>query len=182
MSCGLSTVVVLTLLQNPAQGLFALNAARPYIEPTNVPLPATLAMNMTVSEQYSPFIERMLRLSATFRRQCARIGRSASLQVTVKQAPPELLRSDGAATILVRGEDGRVSEAQVYIAPLRNPVELIAHEFEHILEQLDDVDLASMVLRRGTGVRVDSSTGRYETDRAIAAGRRVAAEVSRAHR
>ena len=61
-------------------------------------------------------------------------------------------------------------------------IELIAHEFEHILEQLDSVDLAAMAARSGTGVRAVSELGHFETDRAIAAGRRVESEMASARR
>ncbi len=60
---------------------------------------------------------------------------------------------------------------------LGEPILLIAHEFEHILEQLDGVDLPSMAARPATGVHAVASSGRFETDRAIAAGRQVEREV-----
>jgi hypothetical protein len=56
---------------------------------------------------------------------------------------------------------------------------LIAHEFEHILEQLDEVDLPSMAARPATGVHTVPGSDHFETDRAIAAGRAVRAEVKR---
>ena len=70
-------------------------------------------------------------------------------------------------------------EADVQLGPSGDPVLLIAHEFEHILEQLDGVDLPSMATRVATGVRLVPESGHFETDRAIAAGRQVASEVRR---
>ena len=65
------------------------------------------------------------------------------------------------------------------LGPSGDPVMLIAHEFEHILEQLDGVDLRSMATRVATGVHLVPGSGHFETDRAIAAGRQVADEVRR---
>jgi len=56
---------------------------------------------------------------------------------------------------------------------------LIAHEFEHIIEQLDGVDLPLMASRTASGVHRVPGSEHFETDRAIAAGHRVSEEVSR---
>ena len=53
--------------------------------------------------------------------------------------------------------------------------ELIAHELEHILEQLDGVDLQAQA---GNGVVWKAGDGAFETRRAIEAGRRVAREIT----
>ena len=52
--------------------------------------------------------------------------------------------------------------------------ELIAHEFEHIIEQLDGVDLAIMSRLRSTGVKRVNEVDAFETRRAIVTGLRVA--------
>jgi hypothetical protein len=56
-------------------------------------------------------------------------------------------------------------------------VELIAHELEHVIEQLDGVDLASQITRGDTAR--SPRRGHYETLRAVTMGRRVAEEVRR---
>jgi len=53
--------------------------------------------------------------------------------------------------------------------------ELLAHEFEHLIEQLDGIDLA-VLAKRGQARRLED--GAFEPRRAIAAGQRVAGEVS----
>ena len=65
--------------------------------------------------------------------------------------------------------------AQVYLNPALNTAEFIAHEVEHILEQLDGVDLHAQA---GNGVVWKRSGGRFETERAIETGRRVAREIT----
>jgi hypothetical protein len=68
--------------------------------------------------------------------------------------------------------------ASITIAPPHDAVELIAHEFEHIIEQLDGVDLASRAAVPRSGVHEQPGTpGMFETVRATRIGQRVAAEV-----
>ena len=59
-------------------------------------------------------------------------------------------------------------------APL-DPVEAIAHELEHVLEQVDRIDLRRLSFVRGNGV-FRLWDGDFETTRAVSTGRRVAAE------
>ena len=167
----------------PAQQVMAVNAAHVYIEAdaAAVVSSAVLPPNIRISAAYQPIVLAMLRRSATFRRQCHRIGRDSRLNVTVG---PELLPDrpgSAATTTIARGSRGDI-EATVRLTGQVEAAELIAHEFEHILEQLDDVDLAAMASRSGTGVRALSDRGHFETDRAIAAGRRVYSEVAHARR
>jgi hypothetical protein len=58
-----------------------------------------------------------------------------------------------------------------------DPAELMAHEFEHIVEQLDGVDLPVRAAVPGSGVRA-CSDGSYETIRAARIGRLVADETA----
>ena len=55
-------------------------------------------------------------------------------------------------------------------------VELLAHEFEHVVEQIEGVNLRRLARRRDSGVRM-VGPGRFETDRAYRAGLEAAAEV-----
>ena len=58
--------------------------------------------------------------------------------------------------------------------------ELIAHEFEHIIEQLDGVDLAAHAAQRHTGVfAIGHRRDIFETMRAKRAGRKVVSELWR---
>jgi hypothetical protein len=67
--------------------------------------------------------------------------------------------------------------ASVAIRPLENLPELIAHEFEHILEQIDGVDLRARSELAGTGVW-NCDDGSFETVRAVRVGRAVARETA----
>ena len=65
--------------------------------------------------------------------------------------------------------------ALMSIASTHAPVQWIAHEFEHLVEQLDGLDLRVLAAgRRGVW---RSAPDTFETERAIAAGRRVLDEI-----
>jgi len=66
--------------------------------------------------------------------------------------------------------------AQIVLASPSDTVELIAHELEHLIEQLDGADVSDRRVVAGT----HSSGHAYESGRAIEAGQRVAREVDSA--
>jgi hypothetical protein len=177
-----AALIVMTLLAAPAQQMIALNAARVYIdgEADIVAASVTMPANIQLSPNYQSIVQTMLRRSAMFRRQCSRMGKYDWLVVDVG---PEFSTSPvaGATTSIRRAPGGRLN-ATVRLTGQGDLVELIAHEFEHILEQLDDVDLAAMAGRLDTGVRAVSNDRHFETDRAIAVGRMVSREVANARR
>ena len=176
--------VALAFSVGPEQQLRASAGARVYVEAEAeaVLAPAVVPANVEIADTYHEAVRGMLDRSRTFRQQCRRIGRASDLIVRVRRWFPQERLSDGAAnTTIVRRRDGMI-EATVLLGEAADAVELIAHEFEHILEQLDDVDLATLGRRPNTGVYLTGVSSRFETERAIAAGRRVAAEVSHAVR
>lgn len=157
--------------------LMTINAAHPYDETERPTDAAVVPPNILLAPAYQAVVEQMLRDSPTFRRQCARIGRSRELSVSVQgwlsqnhEDQPQ------ATTIFTRGPVGQL-DALVRVSTSADPIEMIAHEFEHILEQLDDVDLPVMAARHGSGVHTVAGFGGFETERAISAGRCVATEV-----
>jgi hypothetical protein len=141
------------------------------------PNPAGVPPNMVVPAIYRPIVADMFRYSPTFRRQCGRLARASGLRIDLTPSLQPGLPAGEALTRIVRR--GNAIEAGVQIGPIGDPALLIAHEFEHILEQLDGVDLPSMAARAATGVRLVHGSRHFETERAIAAGLRVAEEVSR---
>jgi hypothetical protein len=137
-----------------------------------------LPANILVPDVYRPAVAAMLRYSPTFRTQCNRLARRPDLQIVITTSLLPGMDRDEAVTRIVRRPNGAM-EADVQLGALGDPVLLLAHEFEHILEQLDGVDLVSMASRSATGVHQVPGSEHYETDRAIAIGRRVADEVTR---
>ena len=164
------------ILAEPAQQLISFNSVFPYNDDATIAAPVVAPDNVLVPEGLRGAVAAMLRASPTFRRQCARLGRAAGLRVVVTRA---LIPGwAGARTQIVHMAGGRVV-ADVLLGYSGDHVTLLAHEFEHVLEQLDGVDLAAMAARSGTGVRQVSHAAGFETERAIAVGQQVAGEVFR---
>jgi hypothetical protein len=119
----------------------------------------------------------MIRGSATFRRQCLRIAAEPRLTIRLQHTTASGTHGARAITHIVRQSGGLMS-ANIDIGPLENEVELIAHELEHVIEQLDEVDLASLASLPDTGVSVLEAGGVvFETARAVRVGLQVAREV-----
>jgi hypothetical protein len=141
---------------------------------------AVLPANIAVSSMYRAIVDRMLEQSPTFRRQCARIGTATALSVQIEPDPSTAVERPQATTTIARFEYGRM-RAVVRLRASTRSAELIAHEIEHILEQLDGVDLPARARLQAGDVRV-ASIGRlavYETTRAVAVGQRVMRELDR---
>ena len=132
--------------------------------------------NVTASALFQPVLQRMWQSSPTFRRQCRRLAAAPRLHVSL--VLEELSRQPSsyhARSVLTR-KTGVLVAADIQLTILGDPVELIAHEIEHVLEQLDGVDLQGHA-RSGTVLK--RNDGAFETRRAIAVGKRVAEEVTR---
>ena len=157
----------------------SMHASHVYVDDDSrlAPAPIALPRNMNPSPELEQKMLGMLRISPTFRRQCTRLGQTAGLTITIRRAIPA---GPGtlASTEILNVHEGRVY-ATVHLGPSADDGELLAHEFEHIIEQLDGVDLAAMARRRDTGVRLIGETGFFETDRARTVGRQVAEELRR---
>ena len=126
---------------------------------------------------YRPLLEEMLRQSATFRRQCVRIAGEPRVKVELQVATPPRRSDIRAKTQISRKPSGHLY-AFIEIYPLTDSVELIAHEIEHVIEQLDEVDLESQARLPDTGVHTISAHSHvYETARALRVGLKVTEEV-----
>ena len=153
-----------------------------YVAHEAIPTQLASPPNIVVSPMYREVVEAMLRGSPTFRRQCLRLAAEPALTVVLDMNPHEQRSDVRARTSMTRNAKGHLS-AMVRIAPLHDIEELIAHEFEHIIEQLDGVDLAARARLAHTGV---TDTGRrgnmFETIRAQRMGLKVVSELRPAER
>jgi hypothetical protein len=134
------------------------------------PLPPA---NLILPSTYRELVSEMWRRSPAFRRQARRLADETALVVRVYVG-----RSGSGgqrATTRVKRLKGRV-EADIQIGDVGSFVELLAHEIEHVLEQLDRVDLTVAARRTGGTVWI-TGDGSFETVRAIHVGRQVAGEV-----
>jgi hypothetical protein len=131
------------------------------------------AGHVVVPPDMQPLIERMWRDSPTFRRQCARlVDGSVTIVVRFAGRSTELGFAHARSTIIT--QQGKVTSVDV---TLGSSIDLayLAHEIEHVLEQLDGVDLRSAAAHHVRGV--DSKAGVFETARAISVEARVAREL-----
>jgi hypothetical protein len=134
-----------------------------------------LPVNIELSVDLDRVLQRIYLHSATFRAQCERIAANGNLQVRMR-IDTLIPSSYRAYTIFSRR--GREILADVRLPPGAHLAEFVAHEFEHILEQLDGLNLRRLAGVKGSGVQlVDRDL--YETERADAAGRLVAEELLR---
>ena len=139
-----------------------------------------LPLNLIVTDIYRPLVESMRRRSPTFRRQCARIAAARHLLIEIKPERPRGAGHPQGFTEIRRYQHGRILAAVRIPSSFRVP-ELIAHEIEHVLEQLDGVDLRAKASLPSSGVRICECGGgtTYETSRAVSMGLRVARELER---
>ena len=153
----------------------ASGALRQYVpEPKPDMLPVEIPWNLQLPGGYRELVESMLQRSPTFRRQCRRIANTRDLEVTLRATsgrPTDRIR---AQTRIVRAKDRLYATIDLLV--LADIPELIAHELEHVIEQLDGIDLASRAATSGGEVRaVVQDT--FETTRAVRVGRTVAEEM-----
>jgi len=153
----------------------SLNSVREYVAADAVASQLALPPNLMVTPMYRPLVESMLRSSPTFRRQCVRLTGEARLTVRLNMSPP-WTRSDIRAKTHMTRRAGRLT-AEIDIFRFNDDIELIAHEIEHVIEQLDGVDLPLRAASGDTGVRALSADAVFETTRAIRVGQKVAGEV-----
>ena len=153
--------------------------ARAAVDSFNAPQPATEGVpasawpcRLVVTDDLLPRVRIIWERSPTFRSQCARLARAGALVLLRTATSVEIQRP--AQSRIGISADG-VTVAQVLVRMSADSVEHIGHELEHVLEHLEKVNLRAMLARHRSGVTV--SVVGYETDRAVAAGRRVAREV-----
>ena len=121
----------------------------------------------------------MLRDSPTFRRQCVRIAAEPALTVQLAVNPPPRRSDRRATTRLTRQPNGHLT-AVIAIEQIEDLDELIAHEFEHVIEQLDGVNLAARAALPNTGVTAFGHRNTtFETTRAQRMGLKVVSEIRR---
>jgi hypothetical protein len=136
---------------------------------------SALPSNLHVAPIYREMVESMADRSPTFQAQLTRIANAQEVTVHVDV----VLRITGARamTQMDRRNDGLT--ARIQVARFDNVIELIAHEIEHVIEQIERVDLAGGAGMADTGIYAVSLNGMaFETARAARVGVSVAREVA----
>ena len=141
-------------------------------EPPAPPLPP----NIEYGPALDPTLRHLVQKSSTFAQQCARIAAAPHVRIAivVVAAPRESL-GPRARSYITRHAFGAL-RVLVEIPMTVEHVELIGHEFEHIIEQIEGLDLPGLARAGRDGV-VEIADGVYETARARAAGLAVANEA-----
>jgi hypothetical protein len=137
--------------------------------------PRTLPANIDLPRDLERMLTKIYRASATFRGQCDRIAAAGTLSVNVR-LDTNIPSSCMAFTRFQK--KGRAVYADVHLPPsAKLMAQLVGHEFEHIVEQLDGLDLPILSRVRKSGV-YQTSFEVYESTRAQRVGRSVALEVA----
>ena len=123
---------------------------------------------------FQSVLKDMWRDSPTFRSQCIQLGTASRLKVRIRTELAGPSPHPRARTEISRVR-GVVTFADVVLRAARDHIELIAHEFEHIIEELEGHSRRRDVCSAGADAHSET-----ETCRAIDAGRRVAQEVQNA--
>ena len=125
---------------------------------------------------FTPDVQALLRRSDTFRFQCERIAGDPRVRVHVTV----VYSIDGggrAQTTFRRYQSGMLS-AEVGLLFGENYRELLAHEFEHVIEQIEGVNLRQ---EAAAGRAWEIAAGTFETRRAQLVGVQVRRETEAAH-
>jgi hypothetical protein len=117
-----------------------------------------------------PVASALLHQSGTFQQQCLRLAAATVLRVRVRVSAAV---HDGRGETTIRRYDTGALRAEILVRFGDDYVELLAHEFEHVLEQVDHVRLAEEVSAKRAWL---TPTGAFETDRAREAGVRARQE------
>ncbi len=124
---------------------------------------------------FAPDVRALLGRSPTFRAQCARIAAQPRVHVRIEVV--NALDSGRAQTTMHRSRSGAL-DADVLVLFGENYGELLAHELEHVIEQIDGVDLRREAAQ---GRAWEIAGGLFETRRASRAGVQVRREAEMRH-
>jgi hypothetical protein len=133
-----------------------------------------LPPNLRVPRDLRPVLEQALRRSPTFQRQLQTLLRTQRVRMSVSYGGLRGMRLFQARSVVTHHQWGALMVDTTLFVPA-DMVELVAHEIEHVCEQIEGVDLRALAGRHDSGVY--DVGGHYETQRAITIGRRVAREV-----
>jgi hypothetical protein len=165
-----SSLVVLLMMTFAAAPLAAQQAAH---------AAAVMPFNIQVDSVLVPVVASLLAAAPGFAQQVARVANARYLRVTINPVMSSSTTSRRQARTSIRRFASGALFADVDMpVPLTmiDYAELFGHEFEHIVEQIERVDLHAMTEARDGGAS-RLADGAYETTRARRAGRLIAEEV-----
>lgn len=134
---------------------------------------ADLPANIEADARLGRYLMALITKSPTLRRQCEIIARAPQVRIAMRYANnlPSYCRAW--ATISRQVTQVRI----VILLPVSAELpRLLAHEFEHVVEALEGVDLTARARIKGSGVS-EVMPGIFETTRAQRVGRQAEKEV-----
>jgi hypothetical protein len=161
-------------LASLALAVFAL-AFAPALAHADDTAPPALPANLKVPAPLKPILEDVLRHSPTFRREVDLLRRAPHVRIVVSFGDLSTWHSLRAESRIYRYEFGALY-VDMRLYTLREAIEMIAHEMEHVCEAIEGTNVRALADRRNSGV--SDTGGHYETRRAVLAGRQVAEEAS----
>jgi len=160
--------------------LFALLLAAPPVQAgSDERYVRVLPANIDAQEDLRRQMGVMLQRSLTFRQQCQRLD-IPHLRVQIRTDAQLVDRPYRARSTIRRSAAGGLT-AWVAITAFGDPTQWIAHELEHIIEQLDGVRVPQLALLNARDAW-RSGDNMFETERAILIGRLVLDQVQGAGR
>jgi hypothetical protein len=148
------------------------------VTPGRAPAGTDRSPSIQVDDFFDSLVDALRDASPTFSRQYERIADFPLARVSIRMLPKGEESCCRARTTIRRYPSGALI-AWVEIPSPRTRLEyaeLLGHEFEHILEQIDRVDLDAQADEGAGAARVGN--GAYETARARRAGEAVALETA----
>ena len=136
---------------------------------------AALPSNVAMPRDLKPILRQMIERSRTFRLQCQKIGSATQMRIAIELVPRLSDCQCRALSNIKRYDTGFVLIKIQIIVPSFHLVEVIGHEFEHALEQIEGLDLRTLASTQGGHV-YKSESGGFETKRAMRAGSAVEQE------
>ena len=139
---------------------------------------AVIPLNMQVNPVLVDVVNAILAVSPAFAAQCATIADAGFLRVVITPVMASSTTSRGSArTTMRRYASGALIAAVEMPVPLTAAeyAELFGHELEHVIEQIERVDLQAMTEARDGATRL--ADGSYETVRARRAGLLITDEI-----
>lgn len=149
----------------------ALSPANARAQPSGAADSATVPKHVHVAACLEKTVRDTLQRSATFRAQMTTLSRTPGLGVAIVLGPS---RAGRPADATIRRYSSGAILAVIRIGSMHDQGELLAHEVEHLIEQIEGVPLALLARTRS---EVWLEGGSYESARAIAAGHRVRREL-----
>ena len=111
-------LVTCTVVVSCSTGLALAAEHSPNLEEVELP------PNLSSAAVFKPYLDRMVRMSPTFRSQCKRLGATPSVRVQLRLEDPQRRPSFRARTVLKR-DKGVVVAAHVFLYPSPDAFELI---------------------------------------------------------